>query len=624
MGPGTATMEASQNLVSVAKLNNINWNVWKFQMKVILMAKGLYEITSGKEKQPVDDEEKDTKWRLKDAKAQEALVTRMEEEPLSHVMQCETAQNMWEKLESIYDRKSSVSMHLLTEQFYNLKFENESVNSFISKITNLCARIKQQGEQIPEKMVITKILMTLPDRYKHFRSAWESVPSEEQDISKLTARLLIEEERIGKEEDTVALMTKSSQGNCYSCGKKGHFKNQCKKNVECFYCKKRGHLMKHCYYKKQKEHDSSKNGRDNNKSGKNCALVSVSNDIERQVDTDWYLDSGASQHMCKDKELFQDYKRLNKEKDIKIGDGSKLKAIGVGNVLLKTYNGKNFHDATLYDVLYVPDLTVNLFSQGSALDKGLSLVSNSDNAQFISRNNVVCAMAVRSGKLFKMLFQVNCDCITERTTNNCQPDHKQHNLCQIGGNEDESCSLAKDIHNLMWWHKTLAHQNLRHVKNVLERNNIEIKEDTSFCSSCVQGKHHRDPFPISTSRSNEICAIIHVDLCGPMEVSSLNGSRYLFLLKDDHSNYRTAYFLTNKYEVHNKLKEFIMHVKTQTGKSIKVIRSDNGKEFVNKEIKKLLQEHGIRHELTVAYTPQQNGRAEREFRTMGLSTIVKV
>ncbi|KAK9720589.1 hypothetical protein QE152_g21996 [Popillia japonica] len=119
-------MDAAQCLVTVNRLNNNNWNVWKFQIKVILMAKGLYDITTGNEKEPAEVDLK-ASWKLKDAKAQEALVTRMEEGPLSHVMQCVNAAEMWAKLESIYDRKSDVSTHLLNEQFYNLKFENDDI-----------------------------------------------------------------------------------------------------------------------------------------------------------------------------------------------------------------------------------------------------------------------------------------------------------------------------------------------------------------------------------------------------------------------------------------------------------------------------------------------------------------
>ncbi|KAK9754364.1 hypothetical protein QE152_g1357 [Popillia japonica] len=117
----------SHNVVSMNKLNNNNWNVWKFQIEVILIAKDLYDIVNGTSKQLTGGIAKDlydivngtskqltggaeliAKWKLRDAKAQEALVTRMEEGPLAHIMQCPFACEMWKKLESIYDRQSVV------------------------------------------------------------------------------------------------------------------------------------------------------------------------------------------------------------------------------------------------------------------------------------------------------------------------------------------------------------------------------------------------------------------------------------------------------------------------------------------------------------------------------------
>lgn len=62
--------------------------------------------------------------------------------------------------------------------------------------------------------------------------------------------------------------------------------------------------------------------------------------------------------------------------------------------------------------------------------------------------------------------------------------------------------------------------------------------------------------------------------------------------------------------------EFLVYFKNQTGNSIKTIRSDNGIEFTNHRVNTLLKNERIKHEYTVNYTPQQNGRAEKEFRTI--------
>jgi hypothetical protein len=68
--------------------------------------------------------------------------------------------------------------------------------------------------------------------------------------------------------------------------------------------------------------------------------------------------------------------------------------------------------------------------------------------------------------------------------------------------------------------------------------------------------------------------------------------------------------------VKEKLKVFIKYVKNQTGKGIKIFRSDNGSEFVNKEVRKIFEDEGICHKKSVPYNPEQNGKAEREMRTL--------
>jgi len=190
---------------------------------------------------------------------------------------------------------------------------------------------------------------------------------------------------------------------------------------------------------------------------------------------------------------------------------------------------------------------------------------------------------------------------------------EDQNVCCIAGQD-----LKSERRNLMWWHERLAHQHFDYIKKFLTENGISWKKsnDIPFCESCVQGKQHRSPYKESKSKSNEICEIIHADLCGPIEVASVGKSRYMLLLKDDYSHYRQVYFLENKYQVHSKLSEFILLCKNQMNKNIKILRSDNGREMLNDKVKELLIHHGIEHQTSVPYSPQQNGRAEREMRTI--------
>ncbi|GBM89165.1 Retrovirus-related Pol polyprotein from transposon TNT 1-94 [Araneus ventricosus] len=86
--------------------------------------------------------------------------------------------------------------------------------------------------------------------------------------------------------------------------------------------------------------------------------------------------------------------------------------------------------------------------------------------------------------------------------------------------------------------------------------------------------------------------------------------------QDDYSRYSMIYLLSKKDEVLSKLKEYIAMTRNKFGRTLKVLRSDNGGEYIGKEIEDFLKEQGIVHQLTVPYSPQQNGVSERKNRTL--------
>ena len=113
------------------------------------------------------------------------------------------------------------------------------------------------------------------------------------------------------------------------------------------------------------------------------------------------------------------------------------------------------------------------------------------------------------------------------------------------------------------------------------------------------------------TRAKEPLKLIHTDVCGPMSTNSIGGARYFVTFIDDNSRKTFVYFLKTKDQVFTKFKEFRSMIQNQTGKRIKNIRSDNGGEYLSNNFKKFLKDHGIQHQVTVPYTPEQNGVAER-------------
>ncbi|UYV77663.1 hypothetical protein LAZ67_15001846 [Cordylochernes scorpioides] len=179
-------------------------------------------------------------------------------------------------------------------------------------------------------------------------------------------------------------------------------------------------------------------------------------------------------------------------------------------------------------------------------------------------------------------------------------------------------NLAKtqNVNMLQLWHERFGHQNKRHVQKWLKEQGIDAVMDNEPCEACIYGKQHRLSFGsreqyASTQPGN----LIHVDVCGPMQEVSKGGMRYFVCFKDDFTKYRSVYFLKEKSQVIEKLEQFLLETKT-TGHIVKEILTDGGKEFVNKETSKITNKYGINHRITMPYTPQQNGSAERENRTL--------
>ncbi|GJW06676.1 putative RNA-directed DNA polymerase [Tanacetum coccineum] len=138
--------------------------------------------------------------------------------------------------------------------------------------------------------------------------------------------------------------------------------------------------------------------------------------------------------------------------------------------------------------------------------------------------------------------------------------------------------------------------NLNHIKHDLP------------CEVCHKAKQSREPFPFSETKSTILGQLIHLDVWGPYKVVSGEGFRYFLTIDDDF------YMLKTKDEVFQMFVSFNTLVLTQFDKKVKIVRSDNGTEFTNHKMSEFFNEMGILHQTTCAYTPQQNGIAERKHR----------
>ena len=161
------------------------------------------------------------------------------------------------------------------------------------------------------------------------------------------------------------------------------------------------------------------------------------------------------------------------------------------------------------------------------------------------------------------------------------------------------------------WHARFGHVPLSIFKTV----SIDCK-DTKLpvCDTCHISKQVRLSFHNSQTTSADIFDIVHMDLWGPYRIKTHSGCNYFLTLVDDKSRASWVFLLPDKSVVHLHLTEFVMYIKTHFKRTIKVFRSDNGTEFVNHHVHSLCSAHGIVHQTSCAYSPQQNGIVERRHR----------
>ena len=186
----------------------------------------------------------------------------------------------------------------------------------------------------------------------------------------------------------------------------------------------------------------------------------------------------------------------------------------------------------------------------------------------------------------------------------------------------DQCLIAIEDTTKDWlWHSRFGHLSFHTLKEMSSKKLIAglppINMPSKLCRSCIARKHHRTPFPKTSSfRAFEPLELIHADICGPISPPTLGGSRYFLLIIDDFSQLTWVAMLQCKFDAFEAFKRFKILAETEKGVKIKTLRSDRGGEFTSDEFSKYSLELGIKRQLTAPYSPQQNGVVERKNRAV--------
>lgn len=206
----------------------------------------------------------------------------------------------------------------------------------------------------------------------------------------------------------------------------------------------------------------------------------------------------------------------------------------------------------------------------------------------------------------------------------------------------EECSGSKKIQNL--WHARLGHaskETIRKTIPLVKGIKLERPRSIEGCVPCKKAKSTRSVRSAEGTGDKEEgkpLELAHSDVVGLVETVSLGGASYFITLYDDKSSISLLRFFKKKSQAGECLKDMIMELETVFGKSkvkkvtmrrfepgsngdwlesvLKRVRTDNAKEFLSETFRKWLSERGTVHELSSAYSPESNGKAERLNRTL--------
>ncbi|CAA9994150.1 unnamed protein product [Nesidiocoris tenuis] len=571
-GPGVGSQTsglriASGNLPPIEKLAGMeNYNNWKFSMKMYLIHEQLWECVQGTENNAAKDQIALAKICLS------VLPT-----TFVHVRNAKTSTEAWENLRKAYEDRGLLRRLTLLRKLFSIKLEQYgSMETYVSEIMSLSQKLQDIDSALEDEFIGVLMLNGLTSNYDPMIMALEN--SGIQITSELVkAKLLQEDSKIvGESQPDSALVT-------------GKFKKH-KKKIFCYSCKKEGHFKSQCPQKKTE------------KSSAHSVLFATALATAKFNQHDWFVDSGATSHMTMRRDWAQEVQPCE-QKEVVVANDEKLTCQGTGDVKITLQGGTS---KTLQDVMIVPQLAANLLSVSKIVEKGLTVVFSKDGCKVLDHCSVkgdTVATASKFGGVFRLNLETGFI-------------GRKQKIEDLKSAEAPKAMLSHEL-----WHKRLGHLN-RNCMDKLQSLVTGVKfskpKESRPCVQCLEGKQSRKPFNKKKrgSRAERKLDLVHSDIFGPMSEPTLGGALYLLLFVDDFTRKTFGYLLKTRSEALMKFKEFKASVEKETGNSIKILRTDNGKEYTSKNFEDFLKAEGIKHQKTVPYTPQQNGVAERMGRTV--------
>ncbi|KAF8059971.1 RE1 [Scenedesmus sp. PABB004] len=326
---------------------------------------------------------------------------------------------------------------------------------------------------------------------------------------------------------------------------------------------------------------------------------------QRAALCEWYLDTGASLHICNNISLFDKFTPDISEVDTAGGD--ELQVLGSGTVTL--YLSDFCGSIELRNVLYAPAIVANLISLVQFVNEGggFSMERNG----IVLRTQSGNRYTAKTDRIGGVPYLIGCvDAVAAAW----------HDSAHVFNAEPTALiTRTVDISNPGLWHARCGHPSYGRLARLpalvdgfnLLPDDIKAYDSQHTCESCALTKSTRQPYPSAAPKDLKPGELLHSDV-GTIPVRSAAGFKYYMTLVDDATGYSFFFALKAKSEVADRLVA-IIPIETKTGNMVKVLRSDNGGEYVAGELNKFLASKGIIHHREARHAAQNKDVRERGF-----------
>ncbi|GJS37804.1 retrovirus-related pol polyprotein from transposon TNT 1-94 [Tanacetum coccineum] len=234
-------------------------------------------------------------------------------------------------------------------------------------------------------------------------------------------------------------------------------------------------------------------------------------------------------------------------------------------------------DSVISRVYYMEGPGHNLFSVGQFCDSGLEVAFRKHTCYVRDTYDVELIKGSRGSNLYTISVQ----------------DMMKSSLI---------CLLSKASKNKSWlWHRRLNHLNFGTINDLARKDlvrglpRLKFEKDHLY-SACQLGKSKKHTHKSKPENINlEVLNTLHMDLCGPMRVQTINGKKYILVIIDDYSRFTWVKFLRSKDETPAVVIKFLKQIQVGLNKTVRYVRTDNGTEFVNKDLTNYYERVGIFH-----------------------------